>query len=118
MLFYTFSELLERCTRIRTTNLNESFNAQIWTRAPKHLPVNKNTVSTTVSMTVLKFNNGLSDVFSMLDIRDGYYFALHATSSSRKRHLDAAQHANETSKKKRLRRKLFKAGHADLHSAK
>ena len=62
-------------------------------------------------MAVLEFNkgaNGLSDVFSMLDIRDGYYLALHAT--SRKRHLDAARHANETSKKKRLRRKLFKAG--------
>ena len=106
---------------MRTTNPNESFNAQIWRRAPKHLPVNKNTVSTAVSMAVLEFNkgaNGLSDVFSMLDIRDGYYFALHATSSSRKRHLDAARHANETSKKKRLRRKLFKAGQADLHAAK
>ena len=92
--------------RMRSTNPNESFNTQIWRRAPKHLPVNKNTVSTAVSMTVLEFNkgaNGLSDVFSMLDIRDVYYFVLDATSSSRKQHLDAARHANETSKKKRLR---------------
>ena len=76
---------------------------------PKYGEQHQNTVSTAASMTVLEFNkgaNGLSDVFSMLDIRDGYYFALHATSSSRKQHLDAARYANETSKKKRLRRKL------------
>ena len=54
---------------------------------------------------------------TLLDIRDGYYFALHATSST-KRHLDAAQHANETSKKKRLSRKLFKARQAEQHAAK
>ena len=56
---------------LRTTNPNESFNTQIWRRAPKHLPVNKNTVSTVVFMAVLEFNkgaNGLSDVFSMLDM--------------------------------------------------
>ena len=99
---------MEKCTRMRTTNPDELFNAQLWRRAPKHLPVNKNNVSTAVSMAVLEFNkgaNGLYDVFSMLDIRDGYYFALHASSSFWKRHLDAARHANETSKKKRLRRK-------------
>ena len=46
------------------TNHNESFNIQAWRRTP---------------------------VFNMLDIRDGYYFALHATSSSRKRRMDASQ---------------------------
>ena len=73
----------------------------------------------TVSTAVLEYNkgtNGLPVVFNMLDIRDGYYFALHATSSSRKQRMDASWHANETSKKKRLRRKLLKPGHAYEHA--
>ena len=72
----------------------------------------------TVSTAVLEYNKGtneLSVVFNMLDIRDGYYFALHATSSSRKRRMDASRHANKTSKK---RRKLFKPGQAYEHAAK
>ena len=78
-------------------------------------------VTKTVSTAVLEYNKGtneLSVVFNMLDIRDGYYFALHATSSSMKRRVDAPRHANKTSKKKRLRRKLFKPGHAYEHTAK
>ena len=101
---------------MRTTNPNESFNIQAWRRTPKDLLVTK-----TVSTAVLEYNKGtneLSVVFNMLDIRDGYYFALHATSSSRKRRMDASRHANKTSKRKRLRRKLFKPGQAYEHAAK
>ena len=88
---------------MRTTNPNESFNAEAWRRTPKHLLVTKNNVSTAV-LEYNKCTNGLSDVFNMLDIRDGYYFSSHATSSSRERRQDASRHANETSNKKRLRR--------------
>ena len=71
--FYLLSELLERCTRMRTTNPNESFNIQAWRRTPKDLLVTK-----TVSTAVLEYNKGTNElpvVFNMLDIRDGYYFA-------------------------------------------
>ena len=101
---------------MRTTNPNEPFNFQAWRRTPKDLLVTK-----TVSTAVLEYNKGTNElpvVFNMLDIRDGYYFALHATSSSRKRRMDTSWYANETSKKKRLRRKLFKPGHAYEHAAK
>ena len=101
---------------MRTTNPNESFNIQAWRRTPKYLLVTK-----TVSTAVLEYNKGTNElpvVFNMLDIRDGYYFALHATSSSRKRRMDASRHANETSKKKRLRRKLFKPEQAYEHASK
>ena len=62
---------------MRTTNPNESFNIQAWRRTPKDLLVTK-----TVSTAVLEYNKGTNElpvVFNMLDIRDGYYFALHAT---------------------------------------
>ena len=102
---------------MRTTNPNESFNIQAWRRTPKDLLVTK-----TVSTSVLEYNKGTNErtslVFNMLDIRDGYYFALHATSSSRKRRMDASRQSNETSKKKRLRRKLFKPGQAYEHASK
>ena len=77
-------------------------------------------VQNTVSTAVIEYNkcaSGLSDVFNMLDIRDGYYFELHATSPSMKRCLDASRHANETSNKKRLMRKRFKQGYEDQHTA-
>ena len=102
-IFIFFSELWEGCTRMRTTNPNESFNVQAWRRTPKDLLVTKNTVSTAV-LEYNKSTNELPVVFNMLDIRDGYYFALHATSSSRKRRVDASRNANETSKKKRVGR--------------
>ena len=99
---------------MRTTNPNESFNIQAWRRTPKDLLMTK-----TVLTAVLEYNKGTKElpvVFNMLDIRDGYYFALQATSSSGKRHMDASRHANGTSKKKILRRKLFKPGQAYEHA--
>ena len=45
----------ERCSRMRTTTPNESFNAKAWNRSPKHLLVTKNTVSTVV----LEYNKGV-----------------------------------------------------------
>ena len=55
---------------MRTTNPNESSNA-------KTLANDQDTVSTAVFMAVFEYNNGAnghSDVFNLLDIRDGYYF--------------------------------------------
>ena len=57
------SELLERCTKMRTTNPNESFNSHIWRRAPKHLPLWKPTVNIVVAMAVLEFNKGSSVLY-------------------------------------------------------
>ena len=111
-----FLDLLERCTKMRTTNANESFNAQIWRRALKHLPDGKDTVET-VAMAVLDFNkrsSGFSAVLENLDISPSYYFGLLCTASTRKRRLDAARHSSTSTKKRRLRKKLFKAGVADI----
>ena len=114
-------DLLKRCTQMRTTNPNESFNAQIWRRAPKHLPLGKQTVETAVAMAVLEFNKGLGgykDILEKLQIPLGHHTAQSIRSSTRKRRQDAARHSSVISKKSRLRRKLFKAGLSDQRTAK
>ena len=60
----------------RTTNPNESFKAQIWRRATKHLPVGKQTLDTEVAMAVLEFNkgpNGFISILEHLNIVSGYH---------------------------------------------
>ena len=54
------SELLERCTKMQTTNFTESFNSHIWRGAPKHLPLWKPTVDIVVAMAILELNKGSS----------------------------------------------------------
>ena len=103
------SELLERCTKMRTTNPN----AQIWRRAPKHLPLGKLTVDTAVAMALLEFNKGSSGFISVLEnlsIHSGHHFMTYISLSTR--------HASTATKKSRLSRKLFKAGLADQRAAK
>ena len=111
------SELLERCTKMRTTNPNESFNAEIWRRAPKHLPLGK----PTVAVAVLEFNKGSSGFISVLEnlnIHSGQHFMTYISLSTRNRCKDAARHASTATKKSRLSWKLFKAGLADQRAAK
>ena len=74
------SELLERCTNMQTTNLNESFNSHIWRCAPKHLPRWKPRVDIVVAMAVLEFNKGSSgfiSVFENLSILSGNHFMIY-----------------------------------------
>ena len=53
------SELLEMCTKMRTTNPNKSFNSHIWRRAPKHLRLWKPTVDIVLAMAVLEFKSSV-----------------------------------------------------------
>ena len=74
------SELLERCTKMRTTNPNESFNSHIWRHAPKHLPLWKPTVDIVEAMAVLEFNKGSSGFISVLEnlsILAGHHFMIY-----------------------------------------
>ena len=105
---------------MQTTNPNECFNAQIWRRASKHLPLGKPTVDTAVAMAVLEFNKGSSGLISVLEnlnIHSGPRFMTYISLSTRKRHKDAARHTSTATKKSRLSRKLFKAGLADQRAA-
>ena len=73
-------ELLEMCTKMQTTNPNESFNSHIWRRAPKHLPLWKPTVDTVVAMAILEFNKGSSGFISVLEnlsILSGHHFMIY-----------------------------------------
>ena len=74
------SELLERCTKMRTTNSNKSFNSHIWRRAPKHLPLWKPTVDIVVAMVILEFNKGSIGFISVLEnlsILSGHHFMIY-----------------------------------------
>ena len=74
------SELLERCTKMRTTNPNESFNSHIWRCAPKHLPLWKPTVDICSGNGVLEFNKGYSGFISVLNnlsIFSGHHFKIY-----------------------------------------
>ena len=81
------SKLLERCTKMQTTNPNESINAQIRRCAPKHLPLGKPTVDTAVAMAVLEINKGSSGFISVLEnlnIHSGHHFMAYISLSTSK----------------------------------
>ena len=106
---------------MHTTNANECLNAQIWKRAPKHLPLGTDTVMTATSMAVLEYNSGakgFEKVLSKLSMEAGVYMKRYTMDTTKKRRHDAANHSNEIVKKRRVRRKLFKAGLADEHREK
>ena len=54
----TTPDLLQRCTKMLTQNVNECFNAQIWRRCPKTEGTSLRTVETAVAMATLEFNEG------------------------------------------------------------
>ena len=54
----TDSDLLHRCSQMKTQNNNECFNAQIWRRCPKTESTSLKTVETVVAMAVSEFNTG------------------------------------------------------------
>lgn len=54
----TQRDLLARCSRMKTQNANESFNALVWKRCPKTEFASLQTVETSVALAVLEFNLG------------------------------------------------------------
>lgn len=59
-------QLLERCARALTQNSNESFNQLIWQRCSKTYWAGHKSVFIATSLAALKFNQGASAVFSLL----------------------------------------------------
>ena len=60
-------ELLKKCLRGDTQNLNESFNSLVWARSPKIEFSTKATVEITVSHAVLVFNSGRQSLASVIE---------------------------------------------------
>ena len=90
-------------SRLTAKLQNESFNAQIWKRAPKHLPISKKSVECAVSMAVLDFNigpRGFSNLLQKMDIEECFHLHQHSLQNSHKRRLTSVRHASTPVKRK------------------
>ncbi|KAG0415860.1 hypothetical protein HPB47_006970 [Ixodes persulcatus] len=105
----TQRELLIRCSRMKTQNANESFNALIWKRCPKTEFASLQTVETAVALAVLEFNlgpRGFERVLKEMNIAPGSHQAKHASKATRGKIAKAKVRALDTSKMAHKRRKL------------
>ncbi|XP_076681426.1 uncharacterized protein LOC143375815 [Andrena cerasifolii] len=62
------SNLLQRCTGGNTQNNNESFNACVWTLAPKHLHCGAQAVEIATYLAVCTFNNGYAPLLKLMNV--------------------------------------------------
>lgn len=112
--------LLERCSRMRTQNANECFNAQVWRRCPKTEAASLRTVETACAMAVLEFNHGpqgYHQVLEKLGITPGKY-QRQCTAKARAHRLKrGAASMNEAAVLKRRRHKTTKARQQDMQEA-
>ena len=53
-------DLLSRCMRLQTSNVNECLHSLVWRRAPKAKYCGKRTIEMAVALAVLQFNKGAS----------------------------------------------------------
>ena len=72
-------------------------------------------------MAILEFNKGATgfeEVLRELAIPPGHHLQMFSASSTKRRRSDASKHENPINKKKRIQRKLFKAGLQDMYQSK
>ena len=60
-------DLLKRCSRMKTENANESFNAAVWRRCPKTEFRGKASIETAVALATLEFNHGGAGITKLLE---------------------------------------------------
>ncbi|XP_041473006.1 uncharacterized protein LOC121422184 [Lytechinus variegatus] len=98
-------DLLERCLPGITQNQNESFNALIWKRCPKHLWRGPRVVRTAVNLAILAFNCGAESsryrIFKKLNLKMGIHTTICAQIKDKYRIKRARTRAREVSKRRR-----------------
>lgn len=102
-------DLLLRCSRMKTQNANESFNALIWKRCPKTEFASQRTVETSVALAVLEFNlgpKGFEKVLTELNIKPGSHQKQHSSEAARAKISKAQLKAQGSSKQAQKRRKM------------
>lgn len=103
------SDLLERCSRMKTQNANESFNALVWKRCPKVEFASLKTVESAVALAVLEFNlgpRGFEHALSEMGIKPGSHHTVHAAKATQKKIGKAQKKELESSKASHKRRKM------------
>lgn len=109
-------DLLARCSRMATQNANESFNAQVWRRAPKTEPSSLQTVQTAAGMATLEWNCGAIGflrVLQGLGIQSGHHTTLNVQKQVLDRIKQNEVRSSSGSKLSRKRRKLDKTAKQD-----
>lgn len=102
-------DLLTRCSRMKTQNANESFNALIWKRCPKTEFASLRTVETAVALAVLEFNlgpRGFERALLQMEISPGSHQEKHSYKATRGKITKAKDRALHSSKLAHKRRKL------------
>lgn len=95
----TEASLLQRCSRMKTQNVNECFNAQVWRRCPKTEATSLRSVQTATALAVLEFNQG----------PEGYHKVLE--------HLGLSPGQHQQAQSARARAKRLKRGRASVSEA-
>ena len=108
--------LLRRCLRGATQNVNECFNGTLWRMCPKESFCGLQTVETSVFLAVVIFNHGISTLLSVLDAMSCSYTShtikgLGALDSQRLYH--SARKSADAEKRARKRRRATKKGFLD-----
>ncbi|KAM7302316.1 hypothetical protein ISCGN_017833 [Ixodes scapularis] len=102
-------DLLTRCSRMKTQNANESFNALIWKRCPKTEFASLRTVETAVALAVLEFNlgpRGFERALLQMEISPGSHQEKHSYKATRGKIAKAKDRALHSSKLAHKRHKL------------
>ena len=112
---------LERCCRNMTQNTNESFNGQVWKRAPKTLFSSRLVVELAVSLALQAFNRGAVGVLRVmhgLGLRQSHVSITMTAAKDRRRSSLAAVAESEVAKKHRATKKQRNAKQQDKHTEK
>lgn len=109
-------ELLQRCARSATQNVNESLNGMIWMLCPKESFCSKTTVETAVHLAVLLFNDGhakLGDVLSTMGCSQSPSAAAFLQKFDAARDYHARRKSSDEQKSARKKRRAIKKGFVD-----
>ena len=104
-------DLLSRCMRLQTSNVNECLHSLVWRRAPKAKYCGKKSIEMAVALAVLQFNKGasaLSDAVVSLGASPGITLTMVASSIDSERLRFAKISAKTESKTTRKRGVLEK----------
>ena len=108
--------LLSKCLHGQTQNANESINQIIWTKCPKNVFVEKQTLEIGVYSAVIQFNDGaigVEKVFNHFGLGEGRCFVAGSIKKDRKSVRDANIKSSDAGKKQRKRIRKIKKGFAD-----
>jgi hypothetical protein len=108
----TKEDLLKRCSRMKTQNSNECFNAQIWRRCSKTEATSLHSVETAAALAVVEFNGGPQGFYRVLQhlgISPGMYQKDQATRDTIHRLKRSAAAAKDSNKRRRKKMKVVKA---------